>query len=202
MAFKLNLSPALRERIALERAYAHSCFAADDIDLGRMILKLAVDLREGYPAEFDMGDDRGNYSSALVWEIAPEIARRLGVVDFRRGKRPYACHDSDDHGLRSFACNAIFGSSRKVLSPSGSWEDPPALSLLQREPCNGNPLVIGLDRVAPPYDDPVDHLAWRIAEVSQTRGFPRQIAWSPAMEGTRHVAEPVEEPSLSLSIGP
>lgn len=201
MAFKLNLSPAQRERIASERSYVHVCFAVDDTELGQMLLKLAVGLRDGYPAEYgDSGAGQDTCSLALVWEVVPEIARRLGVVDFRRGKRPYACQNDDDFRLRSRACDVIFGSHSRVLGADGILVDPPSLSLLKREPCNGNPVVIGLDRVAPPQDDRSDHLAWRIAEVSQTRGFPRQLAWSPAMDGTRRSAEPVDDPVAFMRI--
>jgi hypothetical protein len=189
MAFRIRLTPEQKAKIAAERAFAEACFAANDIDLGRAILKLATDIRDGYPEEFSWERRGDGYSGALVWEIAPEIARRLGVADFRRGKRPYACAGDDDLTLRIFACNAIFGSRRTILKADGSREDPEAWSLLQREPCNGNPLAIGLDRVAPPTEDPNDGLARRIAEVSQTRGFPRQTAWSPAMDGTRRVVD-------------
>jgi hypothetical protein len=199
MAFRLNLTPAQRARIQSERAFARDCYAADDIWLGRAILKLVTDIRDAYPDQFSWDRRCDGYSGALVWEIAPEIARRLGVLDFARGRRPYACQSEGELALRVFTCNAIFGSRRTLLRADGSREDPPAWSLLQREPANGNPLAIGLDRVAPPTEDRNDQLALRIAEVSQTRGFPRQTAWSPAMDGSRRVAEtePAEAPALA-----
>lgn len=197
MAFRLNLTPAQRARIQTERTFARACYAADDIWLGRAILKLATDIRNAYPEEFPSGRPGDGYSGALVWEIAPEIARRLGVLDFARGRQPYACQNESELGLRVLTCNAIFGSRRTLLGADGSREHPLAWSLLQREPANGNPLAIGLDRVAQPTEDPNDQLARRIAEVSQTRGFPRQMAWSPAMDGSRRIAvsEPVEASS-------
>jgi hypothetical protein len=199
MAFRLNLTPAQRAKIEAERAFAHDCYAADDIELGQMILKLSTDIRDAYPEEFAWGRSGDGYSGVLVWEVAPEIARRLGVFDFARGRRAYACQHDEDLAFRILTCNAIFGSRRTILRADGSSEDPPAWSLLQREPANGNPLAIGLDRVLPPTEDPHDQLARRIAEISQTRGFARQTAWSPGMDGTRRAASPGEEPAPSFS---
>ncbi len=199
MAFRLNLSPAQRARILAERTFAHACFAASDPELGRAILKLAVDIREAYPDQFAYERRCDGYGGALVWELAPEVARRLGVVDFRRGRRPYGCAREDALSLRIYVHNAIFGSRHVIHLADGSPTDPEAWSLLQREPANGNPLAIGLDRIAPPTEDPSDQLARRIAEVSQTRGFPRQTAWSPAMDGMRQITETEAQPEPSFA---
>jgi hypothetical protein len=119
MAFKLNLTPAQRARIQAERSFAQACYAADDIWLGRAILKLATDIRDAYPNLFPWERRGDGYSGALVWEIAPEIARRLGVLDFARGRRPYACQNEGELALRVFTCNAIFGSRRSILRDEG-----------------------------------------------------------------------------------
>lgn len=198
MAFRLNLSPAQLARIAAERAFAQRCFSASDVELGRIILKLATDMRRLHPETFAWERRGDGYAGALVWELAPEIARRLGVPDFHRGRRPYACAGDDDLTLRIFTCNAIFGARGTVLRDPGSGGEPEAWSLLQREPCNGNPLAIGLDRVAAPTEDPNDALAMRIAEVSQNRGFPRQTSWSPAMDGRPKHRGVEHEPELRV----
>jgi hypothetical protein len=196
MAFRFDLTPAQRAHILAERRFARTCFTASDLELGRTILRLATDIREGYPDQFAWERRGDSYGGSLVWELAPEVARRLGVVDFRRGRRPYGCAGESALSLRIFVHNAIFGSRHGIQLPDGSAVDPDSWSLLQREPANGNPLAIGLDRVAPPTEDPSDQLARRIAEVSQTRGFDRQTAWSPAMDGVRKA--PVEEAGLAF----
>lgn len=180
MTIIIPLTEAQRERVARESAEACACHAASDIELGRRLIKLAQSVRKAFPENLPAEPaEHARCGSMLVWEVAPEIARRLGAPDFERGRRPYSLRDADPDDLRGIAAGSIFGSRVFLVLSDGKTADPFAWSMLRREPCNGNPVVIGLDRVAPPTNDRRDMLAMRLLEVSRARGHDPVMSWSP-----------------------
>lgn len=179
MAFKIPLGSSHRHEIQLEQSAADASYAMSDAELGRTLLELAMRLREKLPARFHWSTSGDGYDGALVWEVIPEVCRRLGVSDMARRSRPYALRNADDATLRNYAGHAILGCSPELLG--GDSVARSAWRQLLREPANGNVLAIALDRTAVPTEGPGDPLARRIEEISSRRGFDAITTWRPEL---------------------
>lgn len=164
MALRLEQldNPGFREpddlRVSREMTRLHEL---PDRFLARAILLCARYAREIHPQGLSRGgaSRQARYAATLAWDIAPEIARRLGETalspfesraDFRR---------VDNVALRTMTWACYQHSTERLGGdPAGTAPDggiDPWL-LLRHDPAEGNPLYIALDRFAPPgnaYDD-------------------------------------------------
>ncbi len=102
-------------------------------------------------------------------DVAFEIARRLGCASVARG--PLA--GLDPAGLRAAAADGL---SRMGHTGPMAPGDP-----LAADPARGNPMLIGLDRVAPPVSMPPDAPSRRVSDACAWLGIPDALAWHPGM---------------------
>jgi hypothetical protein len=186
MAFRFPLGQGGQERIKRELQEAIACNDASDEVLARLLLSLATVVRDELPARFQWREPGDGYDGAFVWEIIPEIARRLGIEDASRQARPYALREVNESDLRSYAAYAILNAHPHL--PGASAAALEAWRKLLREPANGNVVAIALDRIAAPAPDAQDPLALRLREVSVVRGFAETAIWRPELNGEPVVA--------------
>lgn len=169
--FKFKLKPETRQRIEKEEIEALRLYRLPDRWLARELIKIARAMR-ATTARFGPYD--AVYDSTLLWHIVPEIAYRLGERQFLQDERAtHEVRDLTNAGLRMVAGISWKNSSAFLYRNS----DPGRMFF--REPCNGNPVVYALDRLATP--DEKDVLAKGILEVSRHRNVQSSGIWTPAM---------------------
>lgn len=197
MAFNIRsiMSPGMRGRIDTSTTEMARLHALPDRWLGQEILRLARAARTLHPAE--LGTPGGmTYGVNLVWQIAPEAARRLGVTnlspneatdpevrmaspeEFRQMIGQYIAHSSLDR---------LDNIRRRDLGTCDTDTRPGPGEMLCHEACNGNPLAMAADRIsAPPAPgcDRDDPIARSLREISVRRGFAETPFWSPALSKT------------------
>lgn len=185
MDFKIHLSPEARRKLDAQRAELARLYQLPDRWLAEALLRLARKVRSG-AAELFVERDRC-YETALVWNVIPEIAKRLGKLNdtaFMRGERDdWELRRLDNKALRVTVGAYIKNTSQFYLERKGSIPEDvkSAWELISHEAVNGNPIVIALDRVAPPSLplDPDDHLANQMYAINIQRGNPTEAVWRP-----------------------
>lgn len=173
------------ERLEAEKVELARLHGLSDLELGEAVLKLARQAREENPKTLkDPGKE--TYSTALVWHVVPEVAKRLGCsVDSNE-----ACAQDiaslSDRGLREavghFLANATLNYGLEVSDLYLLDNKPRAIDLLEHEACNGNPVAIAIDRICPPApegQDQDDRLARRIREAGRYVDGVQVAMWSP-----------------------
>ncbi|MBY3150972.1 hypothetical protein HFO56_00820 [Rhizobium laguerreae] len=125
------------------------------------------------------------HAAALVWDIGPEIARRLGESDIRPGEIRTQVRRVSDPDLRFWTWTCLQKTaSAFVVSADGDGHE--AWRLLLHDPSEGNPLFIALDRLAPPENTHDDICARYIAARDRGRGGDSgRTMWTPSREGNR-----------------
>lgn len=158
----------------------HRLYLLDDIRLGYALLSLARAARADYPKI--LGRDQACYDTALVWDLVPEIAARLGVDDPVPGERQAEDISAlSDRTLRLRVgyclknCNSMrsYDSERRIPTP---WE------LLTHEVANGNPVAFALDRLSPfrPGEkEEKDEIIKTCLRVNSLRGYFDRPSWIP-----------------------
>lgn len=111
----------------------------------------------------------------LLWEIAPEIAYRLGETGARAGS---------SLGLATAGCKHLRAAAGFALVALSM--DPPhiggqAWRRLTRPLTDGNPLAIALDRVAPAGPGSTDLAARHLWSVSRAAGLGTVLEWTPEL---------------------
>lgn len=167
--FKSLLSPAGRARLDFETAEINRMYALSDCLLAGEILKLARELQEPVRAAgWAPGDNV--YDPVFIWQVIPEIAKRLGATVFRDDERT----DPEITGagnallrLRAGYCIVNCG----TVELRGS--------LLTHDTCNGNVVAFALDRLEAPGAD--DLIGKHIINIAQNRNVPSDGRWTPAM---------------------
>lgn len=169
--FKINLKPETRQRIEEDEIEALRLYRLPDRWLARELVRMARAMR-AKTARFGPYD--AVYDSTLLWHIVPEIAYRLG-------ERQFEMYERDEKGVRALTnegLRMVAGISWKNCSPF-LYRNSDAGRIFFRAPCNGNPIVYALDRLATP--DEKDVLARDILEISQRRNVQSTGIWTPAM---------------------
>jgi hypothetical protein len=183
---------AVRRRIAAGAAEAARLHALPDRWLANEILRMARDIRGKVPEASNPGE-RG-YNVLLLWDVIPEIARRLGAPLIPNESTDYDTRTSDDARLREIASycyqNADRNYLREAMRPDAALCP---VDFLTREAANGNPVAIALDRVAPPVPGSKDILATHLRSISARRGHPETAGWHPGLQRDPAPAAP-EEP--------
>lgn len=137
------------------------------------------------------------HAAALVWDIGPEIARRLGERDIRSGEIRPQVKAVSDANLRfwTWTCFQKTASAfvESVAVRSDAWR------LLLNDPSEGNPLFVALDRIAPPENAYDDICARYIAARDRNRGWgDGRTMWTPD-EGGRIRLSPEQMASVPLA---
>jgi hypothetical protein len=178
------LSQDARARLDKTRAEIKRLYALPDRWLAEELLRLSRKLRLefpdqlGYPAE-------GTYDSDFVWQLVPEVAKRLGAKILRPNEA--VMRDIVTLNDAEFRCCA--GAILKNISlrrwPSNTPPDTPSIAeILAHEIANGNPVAFAIDRFAPAPakgNDRDDWLARHMREISSACGFEPTPCWSPAL---------------------
>jgi hypothetical protein len=183
--FRRLLSPESIRRIELMDAELARIHALDDRWLGEEILRLARRARQENPGL--LADPRGgSYSPNLVWQVIPEVARRLGAKPGLNEATDREIVSSDDRKLRERVGHYLANSDLRygMESRVDKGETLTAISKLEHLPCNGNPVAMAIDRICPPApqgQDQDDPLARSIWSVGRYLDGVQVGAWSPAV---------------------
>ncbi|WP_305910558.1 hypothetical protein Q9L42_020585 (plasmid) [Methylomarinum sp. Ch1-1] len=175
------LSPKAKERRKWSQAEMIRIFALPDRWLAQEILRLCRQARTDQPERFDLRIM--NYDIALVTNVAPEVAKRLGANKFTQNERL----DVDvirlsNQRLRDYVGNCLSNCSLRTSEDNKTR--PSAWALLTREVYFGNPVMIGMDRLASPEASisTYDIAARRMLEISSVRGLDPTWRWTPEFE--------------------
>ena len=173
--FRFQISPEAAERIARDEADVVRLWSLPDRFLAAALLRMSRAAADADPDMLGHGG-WGTYEHRLVWQVVPEVAFRLGETSFRTNERPPAIRRVDDEILRVWAGACIQNATAQRPEAGAGWR------LLTREPANGNPLLIALDRVFPPDRYSEDYGARMVREAAGYRGFEDATAWRPEMQ--------------------
>lgn len=108
------------------------------------------------------------YAAALVWDVGPEIARRLGENDIQAGEIRPQVRAVSDANLRFWTWTCFQKTASAFVEAETGRCD--AWRLLLNDPSDGNPLFVALDRIAPPENAHDDICARYIAAMDRNRG--------------------------------
>lgn len=173
-------------------------FSLSDVELGEEILRLARATREKFPEHTKRAMPHGDtYTTALFWDIAPELAKRLGAPGVDETIRPDVSSKSDAE-LRIWVGSCVnntgwspaLGTSDRYMDASlCPWE------MLTHTPVNGNPLAMAIDRLAPVTTVELnDSLAASMREVSGFVGFEEPLLmWRPSWRDDAPSANPLAD---------
>lgn len=171
--FELLLSDASRARMDQRDAEILRLYGLDRRWLAEAIYALGRRARgeTGYQIA-----DR-HYGSALLWLVIPELAYRLG----RRTERLPNEYDAEIRtmtgaALREYVYYCIANTPDRT---DAGQITPSAMSLLVKEPANGNPLVFAVDRIAPGDTTHPDILTKSLMEIARLRGTSYAGIWTP-----------------------
>lgn len=116
------------------------------------------------------------YDNTFIWQVVPEIAKRLGVRRFLPSERTdREITQMSDGELREMAMLCIGN-----ISLSRYWQLP-GWSQLLKEPADGNGVVFAVDRLSPGSLERPDSIVRRLQEVAHNRGVQYDGVWTPGM---------------------
>lgn len=192
--FSKLLSPAQRQRLLSVRREMERLYGVPDRWLAEELLRLARRAREEHPDELGEADGI-TYDNNFVWQVVPEIARRLGCGNVAANEaRALKAMSLGDGALREYAGHYLKHCSVNYWLDAGA-EKPLAMELLLHEVANGNPVAMALDRLCPAPEkgqDQDDYVARTVREISRRRGFVATAIWSPRLQDWRERASDYE----------
>ena len=180
MAFKLDISPELRARIDAEAQEMQRIFALPDRWLAVHLLKLCRQIRNN-SAKYSQRGDHDTYNSALLWDVIPEVARRLGAPIQADESMNREIRIAQGQALRDYVAACMANVSVGYLKDSRTGDLVEPIDILFRESANGNPVLVALDRLVPPTPASTDAAARRLREISNVRGHEETGAWHPSL---------------------
>lgn len=209
--FGKYLPPETRARIDATNREITRLYGLPDRWLGEALLKLARGTRAEFPDLQDPYNE--SYDVNFVWQVVPEIAKRLGATNLLPQEGIHTRVAGYSHrDLRDHASEYLKNITLELRGLSVRGEKPTSAEILAHNVWNGNPVAIALDRLCPAYErghHGVDWVARQIREVSRARGLEETAHWSPAMQeyGDRRAAadtdpEGPNEPDEDLPSGP
>lgn len=192
--FSRLLPPEVAARLERSKVRVDRLYGLPDRWLGRELAGIARRIRASVPEFASPASEGDGYSKHVLWDVVPEIARRLG--------EPLLPNESSDAGLRRAGeaelrrdvSNCMYNLSSIRLMQVVPEELQDDLHMLLLDAANGNPVVVALDRIAPPGPDADDRLARHLREVSRARGHVPTSSWNPDLQ---HPSEP--DPSTAPS---
>ncbi|QMI49742.1 hypothetical protein [Burkholderia sp. MBR-1] len=171
---KFNLSPESRAMLDRIETTTIRYFSLTDRWLAQELLRLSRALRCQRP---DIQPTDCTYDASMLWHLVPELARRLGATSFRSNERTNGAIVL----LTDAALRERIGHSLKQLCPYHFTPSSDEAHLLFRQPYNGNPIAMALDRLCPPADLIHDPIARSIREIAAVRKIQTNGCWTPAM---------------------
>lgn len=172
--FRIKLSPESRARLEYEENEAARLYELTDRWLGEALIALARQAQESLRVRDPF---YSTYDNAFVFNVVPEIAKRLGVTAFMASERLDAdvvmlsnaeLRRDAGHCLRNIGHSQYYGQS--------GW------NMLLRELANGNPVVYALDRLHPGRSDDMDDpIVRRLSEIARIRDVVFSGVWDPGM---------------------
>jgi len=194
-----SMSPEQRERLqrrlAAERLEMERLHALPDRWLAQELLRLAREIRRSVPglgSPFSIGS---GYTAFALWHVVPELARRLGApLEPNEASNPEVKINSPERFRQMVGC-VLQWIDKRYLEPACKPEaDLCPVRVLFHDVANGSPIVMALDRIAPPDMDYVDFPARHVREISRFRGHDEVSAWHPSLQDEPDRAvEPEEE---------
>lgn len=192
MAFKLNISPEIRARVDAESAEMVRLFNLEDRWLANELLRLTRKIRDLTP--FAVRDPRGDtWNSSLLWDLIPELAYRLGGKLQLNESADFDLRRADGAELRLLVSHYLQNVATTYFRDAQQGELLDPVNVLFHNFWNGNPIAMALDRLAPPADDSVDHLATELLAMSRRRGHAATGAWHPGLQGPATAPQPEPE---------
>lgn len=181
MAFKLPISEELRQRIDAEHREMERLFALPDRWLAAELLRLVRDIR-GRTKYAARSADTDTYNSVLLWDVIPELARRLGATLELNESTDYSITRLEGEMFRDFVASCLGNVSTSYMAQAKTGRLLEPVSVLFHSVPNGNPVAMALDRLVPPSPDCLDRLSQEIRSVSLARGLDGQSSWTPEMQ--------------------
>lgn len=170
-------SPPPVEKMHLE---LRRIYALPDRWLAEELLRLARHCREEFAQRLKAVDRNANYECSFVWDVVPEISKRLG-------SRSLTLHEASDPMVAG-CDNSVLREYAGIclrFSALADWVDitkaASATALLVRPVWIGNPVAIALDRLAPP-DIGTPHrdlITRQMREWSRANGLSEIQSWRP-----------------------
>jgi hypothetical protein len=199
MAFKIDelLSQKSRDMILKTQDEMLRIFSLQSRFLGRALLQLSRDVRKADPERF--GQPVDSYEKRILWTVLPGLAAHLGEDGLDADER-LAVRDLpvDRAEMRTYVGHLMNNSRFERTLEEFENEK---LRLLSNEIVNGNPITVGLDRVAPPLDTDMDWPAKYTREISRVRfGDERFTGWAPEMQDYKGLEDPFSGSALDNPI--
>lgn len=141
------MSPDVVERMKRSKVECQRIVALDDGDLAAEIVRLARQARALHPDELRRGDVyQDTYTTALFYDVIPEIARRLGGVEGLEDEVRDEIATLSDEQLREWAVDTLARTSLVPRNPTEGVVDP--WEVLRDEVGTGfNPVLAAVDRI-------------------------------------------------------
>ncbi len=199
------ISQAARRRLQRTEMEMARLFSLPDRWLAEELLKLARNARREFPNQ--LGNPYAPvYDAALVWQVVPVLARRLGATRLQPNEaRDRGVTAKTPVQLRLLASGCILNTE------IGAWargirdletEMPSACEILAHEVENGNPVAMAMDRLSPPLpagDIGEDRVSRLVRECSRNRRHPETWRWTPDLQRPPETLVPDEEPAFGMA---
>lgn len=181
MAFKLKLSDELQAKIDAEAREIGRIYALPDRWLAAELIRLTrlVRSRTPYAARRPEND---TYNSTLLWDVIPEVARRLGAPIELNESADANIRRSEGEVFREFVAACVTNASIGYLKDAERGELLDPVAILFHSFHNGNPIAVALDRIVPPTPESQDAFSRGVREVSHARGHGELCAWEPRLQ--------------------
>lgn len=170
MSLSMLFSEEAPRNLEQEQRETFRLYQLTDPWLSRELLKLCRQAQKTVPPRASSSLD---YTSAFLYGIVPEIARRLSPVKLNQNEINW-----DLRGLSNYELRIRTGHCLQNIDESGL----PGWVMLSRDVSNGNCVLFALDRLSPgDITDKNDPLIRRIKETSLLRGKSFDGVWSPRL---------------------
>lgn len=193
-----RMSAEERERLqfrrAAERQEMERLYDLPDHELGQELLRLGREIRAAVPGLGSPLSIGSGYTAFILWHVVPEMARRLGAkLGPNEATNPEVKINSPER-LRVMVSRVLqWADVRYLAAARQPYGDLCPVRVLFHEIENGSPIIMALDRVAPPEPDYMDYAARNAREVSCQRGHEEVSAWNPGLQYEPSMTRDVDE---------
>jgi len=190
---------AFRRRLDAERREMARLYALPDRWLAQELLRLAREIRANVPGLARPDGQGSGYNSFALWQLVPEIARRLGAPLGPHEATDYDLKTASPKELRRAAGYAFNWIDRDYLKPAKKDEaDLCPVGVLFHGIANGSPIAMALDRIAPPGPEADDYVARHVREISRARGHEVVSSWHPGLQDMPEPAADMDGAAFSF----
>lgn len=151
--------------------------ALPDRFLAEELLRLCRGIRKALPSR----DGRDGYNGAVLWDVVPEVAYRLGARLELNESTEFDLKRAVGQDFRDYVAICMVNVARSYMSEAETDGVRDPLDILFHDAANGNPVAMALDRLVPPTPHSTDRFARTVREVSRNRGMEETGVWSPAL---------------------